>query len=103
MILIYLYNVASDEEIPSLTLSNLLTAPIGTNALPWTKGFFEVVENRRIEVNDLLPKHCFRDARGWYFDENANRLNTPHEPVGVFGLHSYKTIDEEIGKALKQA
>jgi hypothetical protein len=49
---------------------------------------------------DVLPQHCFQDSRGWYFDEQGNRLHAAVEPVGQWGLHSYRTIDDEISKAL---
>jgi hypothetical protein len=102
VILIYLYKAWSLEKsnVPELRLSELLTPPIGTNALPWTKGYFEFVTNRQILKEDLLPQHCFRDFRGWCVDEFGNRLSKEYEPAGINALHSYRTIDDEISKAL---
>ena len=52
----------------------------------------------------MLPVHCFvsnvyRDGPR-YFDEFRNQLPGPVPPVGVAGLHSYRTIDDEISRAL---
>src|SRR5882724_3451678 len=47
-ILIYIYDARSREKsaIPELLRSQLLLPPIMTNRLPWTKGYFEYIENR---------------------------------------------------------
>ena len=99
-VLIYLYRTTSADKtiIPSLRTSELLLPPIGTNAIPWTKGYFETVA-RNAEV-EALPQHCFRDARGWFFDEFGNRLPNSIQPVGVYGLSGIGSIDTKISKAL---
>jgi len=101
-ILIYIYDARSREKsaIPELLRSQLLLPPIMTNRLPWTKGYFEYIENRPLGPADRLRHHCFKDTRGWYFDERGNRLSGPIEPVGQWGLHSFRTIDDEISKVL---
>jgi len=72
-----------------------------TNRLPWSKGYFEFVENRSLGPTDVLPQHCFKDDVRWgYRDERGDRLERPVEPGGEWGLHSYRTIDDEISKAL---
>ena len=78
----------------------LLVPPLLTNRLPWTKGYFEVIENRPIGALDRLPQHCFADLAGRCFDERSNPLPGPIEPVGVWGLKSFRTIDDEVSKAL---
>ncbi len=103
IILIYLYRTWSPDKlsIPALSTSELLIAPIGTNALPWTRGYFEVVATGQNNPTDLLPQHCFKDAfRGRFVDEFGNVLSNPVEPIGFDGLHSFITIDVEISKAL---
>jgi Immunity protein 26 len=101
-VLIYLYSVRSQDKsvAPELTREQLLFSPIMTNRLPWSRGYFERIENRPLTPLDRLPQHCFKDSRGWYFDEHSNRLPGPIEPVGIRGLHSFRTIDDEISKAL---
>lgn len=101
-ILVYVYRVRSATKAPApeLLRGQLLVPPMMTNKQPWTKGFFEHVENRPLSPMDRLPRHCFKDSRGWYFDETRSRLPGPVEPVGQWGLHSYRTIDDEISKAL---
>lgn len=101
-VLIYVYGARSREKtgVPKLLRGQLLVAPMMTNKQPWTKGYFEFVENRSLSSMDILPQHCFKDSRGWYFDEQGKRLPGPVEPVGQWGLHSYRTIDDEISKAL---
>ncbi len=101
-VLIYVYRVRSQTRtpVPELLHEQLLVPPMMTNRQPWTKGYFEQVENRPLSAMERLPRHCFRDTRGWYFDEAGNRLTGPAEPVGQWGLHSYRTIDDEVSKAL---
>jgi hypothetical protein len=102
VILIYLYKASSPEKtkIPPLNLSELLVPPLGTNTLPWTRGFFEVVKSNMNTAGTLFPHHCFRDYRGWYFDEYGNRLSDRIEPVGEYGLAGIGAIDSDISKAL---
>lgn len=101
-LMIYIYRARSKEKIavPELLRGQLLVPPIMTNKRPWSMGYFETLQNRELGPMDLLPQHCFLNSRGWYFDEHRNRLPGPIEPVGEWGLHSFRTIDDEISKAL---
>ena len=101
-VLVYIYRgrSASKTEIPDLLRGQLLTPPLMTNRQPWTKGYFEHLETRPMTAMDRLPAHCFKDTYGRYFDEAGNQLTSAVEPVGEWGLHSYRTIDDEISKAL---
>lgn len=101
--LIYVYRVRSKEKlpVPELLRGQLLVPPMMTNNRPWTMGYFEFLESRELGPMDRLPQHCFQDGlRGWYFDEWGNRLLKRSELVGFFALHSFRTIDDEISKAL---
>lgn len=100
--LIYVYRARSREKnvIPVLLRGQLLVPPMMTNNLPWTRGYLEFLANHPLGTMDRLPQHCFRDTRGWYFDEYGNRLPGPIEPVGQWGLQSFRTTDDEISKAL---
>ena len=102
-ILIYIYRARSPKKapVPELPRDQLLVPPIMTNKRPWTMGYFEHVEHRPLSATDKLPQHCFRDTRGWYFDEAGKRLPGPLDPVGSFGLGSFRTIDDEISRALR--
>jgi len=86
--------------MPALSPKSLLVAPVITNQKPWTLGYFEVIESRPLRKADVLSRHCFRDIRGWYFDEFGNRLAHEEEPCGVWGLHSFRTIDDLLSDAL---
>ena len=100
--LIYIYRPRSKEIniVPQLLRGQLLLPPMITNNLPWSRGYFQFIENRALVPMDCLQQHCFKDSRGWFFDEYRNRLPGPIEPVGDWGLHSYRTIDNAISKAL---
>lgn len=102
VILIYLYRATSGDKmkIPDLRPSDLLVPPIGTNDRAWIRGFFEVVRSGPNTAVDLLPQHCFRDFRGWFFDEHGNRLSEAAEPVGVDGVSGIGSIDNKISDAL---
>lgn len=100
--LIYIYRPRSKDilKVPQLLRGQLLVPPIMTNNLPWTRGYFQLVENRELSAMDRLEQHCFKDSRGWYFDEYGKQLSRPSEPIGDWGLHSFLTIDELVCKAL---
>ena len=105
-LLLYFYDAWSDDaqDIPALARDRLLIPPVVTNRLGWSRGFFNHVENRPLTRGDVLSVHCFvsnvyRDGPR-YFDEFRNQLPGPVPPVGEAGLHSYRTIDDEISRAL---
>jgi hypothetical protein len=102
-ILIYVYRTRAQEKAAPAELlpDDLLVPPMITNGRPWTMGYFEPIENRALRAVDSFPQHCFADPlRGWYFDERGRRLPAPIEPVGTWGLHSFRTIDDAISTAL---
>lgn len=104
-ILIYVYQQRFDSKVvpgrSEVSRDRLLVAPMMTNRLPWSRGYFETVAHWPLEADDTLPQHCFLSAaRGRYFDEKGNELAGPVEPVGVYGLHSYRTIDDAVSTAL---
>ncbi len=102
-VLIYLYKNTSPEKnvIPDLSRKALLIPPIATNTRPWTMGYFEVVSSSLLLPNDILVQHCFKDSlRNRYYDADGNLLEKAVLPIGTYGLHSFKTIDDAISKAL---
>jgi hypothetical protein len=101
--LIYVYRHRSSSKEPdraALDPEGLLLPPLFINRLPWSKGYFETVAHWPLDKDDLLPRHCFRDWTGDYVDESGERLPGPSEPCGDYGLHSYRTVDDEISDAL---
>jgi len=100
--LVYFYKARSQEKtnVPDLSRGKLLIPPLITNRLAWSLGYFEHVQHQPLAAQDRLPQHCFKDDRGWYFDERGNRLPGPIEPVGQWSLWSYRTIDDAISQAL---
>lgn len=101
-ILIYIYRPRSSnkESIPELFRGQLLIPPLMTNALPWSRGYFEVLKNQPLQPIDKLPQHCFKDTFGRYYDEYNNLLSEPVEPVAQWGLASFRVVDDEVSKAL---
>ncbi len=102
-VLIYIYKTQteSNDEVPTLTTSDLLLPPIATNELPWKKGYFKLVDNIELKIDDLLPVHCFKSVlRGTYFDDKGNQLDKAYEPCGINGLDSYRTIDDKVSEAI---
>lgn len=105
-VLIYIFNEetptrpqAIRENLPS---SRLLVPPMLTNRLPWSKGYFETIGNRRVQSGEELPRHVFRrHINGRLYDESGAEVEAAHNvPVGEFGLQSYRTIDDAISDAL---
>jgi hypothetical protein len=101
--LVYIYRHPSKEKlpIPDLRRDELLVPPLMTNHRPWSMGYFEFLENRPLGPPDRRPVHAFREVlRGGYVDEKGRRVPDPHEDGGFFGLHSFRTIDEVVSRAL---
>jgi hypothetical protein len=103
-VLIYLYRGTYDNPaMPSradLRRDALLVAPEITNRLPWSRGYFETVGNLPLEDGDVLRQHCFEKYDGRYFDEAGHQLGRRSEPCGSFGVGSYRSIDDQLSKAL---
>lgn len=101
-ILIYIYDSFSNEKnkIPVLSKENLLIPPRMINELPWSKGYFEIVDNKPLTNEDVFKQHCFAEFTGRFYDEHNNQLKERIEPCGEYGLDSYRTIDDDISQAL---
>jgi hypothetical protein len=107
--LIYVYRHRSDDMRPSrseLHPGALLLPPLYINRMPWTKGYFQTVDNWPLAGDDLVAQHCFLSV-SWgpaspdrYFDEDYNRLPGPIEPCGIWGLQSYRMLDDAVSEAL---
>jgi hypothetical protein len=104
-ILTHFYAEPSEElALPAraqLRPDRLLVSPIMTNRLPWSRGYFKRFAQVPLEPGDVLSQRCILSgAGGRYFDEQGRELPGPVEPVGDYGLHSFRTIDEQISDAL---
>lgn len=84
----------------ALAVSRLLVPPFLVNAKPWTQRYFCRVANLDFAAGERLEPHCFRDSRGWFFDEHGQRTDAPVEPVGPWGLQSVRTVDDMLSDAL---
>lgn len=101
--LLYIYSVTSETKmpVPVLKRDELLLPPKGTNRQPWLKGYFETLEYRQLELDELLPAHCFWDpVYERYVDADGQQLDRRCEPCGFDALSSYRTIDDDVSKAL---
>jgi hypothetical protein len=101
VVLIYLYRTPSisKTQFPALKIDDMLLPPIGTNTVPWSKGYFELVKTGENRAEDILRRHSFRDSRGWFFDEYGNRHYEPMDPVGDYALSGIGAIDVDISNA----
>ncbi len=102
-LLVYIYRTATDttEKIPNLRTTDLLLGPVATNAQPWSRGYFQFVENQKLDLVDLLQTHCFKAFNSdKFFDDRGDEVSEICEPVGEFGLDSYLSIDDKVSEAL---
>ncbi|MCC6407003.1 MAG: immunity 26/phosphotriesterase HocA family protein [Planctomycetes bacterium] len=101
-VLIYVYHsrTSTRDAVPELSPDSLLIPPLITNRLPWSRGYFEFVEHRPLTPRDQLPAHSFRNSQGLCFDEFGRRIPDAIGAVGEWGLHSYRSIDDAISKAI---
>jgi hypothetical protein len=103
--LIYVFKYRSEsKELPhrsEVRAERLLLPPLMTNRLPWSRGYFETIAEMPFEDGDVLKQHCFYSSTfDKYFDEYADELLQPVDPVRMYGLESYRTIDDAVSKAL---
>jgi Immunity protein 26 len=103
--LVYVYRVERQTPTPvplnELAPANLLIPPQFINRMPWTKGYFQNVAHPPLQSGDLLDQHCFWDAvRKVYRDRDGAFRTSRSEPCGVWGLGSYRLLDDLISDAL---
>lgn len=102
--LIYLYRPRAETstapERSALSPHDLLVPPAMINRLPWSRGYFQTIAHWPLEEDEVLEQHCFRDGRGRHLDEFRTVLPGPVEPVGTYGLHSFRSIDDLVSRAL---
>lgn len=102
--LIYLYK-GTYPTVDAATAgqpNELLSAPLLTNNLPWSRGYFQPLpKGSTVQYPPAAVRHCFRFIpTNSYYDERGQLLDAPFDPVGEFGLHSYRTIDDLISDAI---
>jgi hypothetical protein len=99
--LVYIYRASSPDKgaVPALLRADLLVPPLITNNLPWSRGYFETIENRPITAFERLRQHCFSRPEGGCVDERSNRI-ARSEPSTVWGVHSFASIDDLVSEAL---
>lgn len=101
--LIYIFRATSPSrnDIPQLDRNDLLLPPTFVEKGPWTRGFFEVVKEQPLEVNDTHPVHCFVWLSADRFvDEYCEPLPCRSEPCGRYQLSFEGSIDDKISDAL---
>ena len=100
--LIYLYRAVSDDPIaiPALHRNELLVPPLFTNRLPWSRGYFVTVANAALTPWDVLHPHVFQVSTTKFVDEYGRPTRDPARPVEIYGLHSFRTIDDRISEVL---
>ena len=104
-VLIYIYDArrpsADLRVVEDLTPDRLLVAPIMTNRQPWVKGYFRKIANSSLGNDDVLSRHVFYSVpRRRYYDDAGNEVVPGSEPIGVYGLHSFRTIDDLVSDAV---
>jgi hypothetical protein len=100
--LIYIYSVRAGTQlpIPQLVREQMLIPPMITNRKAWTMGYFQHLDNCPVAPMDRLPLHCFVRAFGQHVDEMARPISVTAAPLRGFGVHSVRSIDDEVSKAL---
>jgi hypothetical protein len=97
MVYIYRATSSSKEAIPCLSKEELLVAPIGTNNVPFTRGYFEILRSDALGREDVLAQHCFfNPATKQYFDEMGQQLEAAVEPIGIDGLSGLESIAHKV-------
>jgi Immunity protein 26 len=104
-ILVYVFSYLSDQPTPParLLVRDLLIPPATINRLGWSRGYFMTVAHRPFEDGERMPAHFFFDSlRRAYVDEDKRSVGRPPDgmPVGEAGLGNYRTLDDDVSRAL---
>lgn len=106
-ILVYVFRYLSDAPRPPrrLYVEDLLIPPATINRLGWSRGYLMTVERRPFEDGERMPIHYFMERRYGgirFLDEDRHPLGQPPEgtKVGWSGLGNYRTLDDDVSKAL---
>ncbi|MEI6533006.1 MAG: immunity 26/phosphotriesterase HocA family protein [Candidatus Roizmanbacteria bacterium] len=102
-VLIYAYDQKTNKKklIPLLNKENLLIPPVMINRMPWTRGYFEVVEHKVLLPEDVFEKHIFKtDNPNISLDEYGNRMQNVVANYGYSALSSYLSFSEKVSLVL---
>ena len=102
--LLYIYKHLPAGDLPDysqLTPASLLIPPVWTNRKGWTLGYYTTVRRGSLAATDMLGEHCFEDAFSERYRNERGEI-IPHrvEPCGLWGLVSYRWIDDRLSDAL---
>lgn len=104
LLVIYIYNVfAPDvEPIPVLKRDKLLVPPLLLfRQSLWTKGYFQTVQRKPLETQDVLKVHCFRDeVNRCYVDEYERRLKRRTSPCALHAVGNEYAVEADVCHAL---
>jgi len=103
--LIYVYDVRASSPQPdldSLRPERLLIPPTYTNNMLWTRGYAVNQAHEVLDSSALLAQHCFAymTIEGRFLDEKGSVVPQRTEPCGIWGLQSYRAIDDLLSDAL---
>jgi hypothetical protein len=101
--LVYIFATQHDSanlDNVSLLATDLLIPPLWTNSLGWKRGYFKRVAILRRTDLSVLTQHCFKRHDGTYVDEVGEKLFKKVDPCGIWGLVSYRWIDDHVSDAL---
>jgi hypothetical protein len=105
--LVYVFSHRSESKATPdrahLRIDQLFIPPQLINRLGWSRGYFETVGRLELTDDEVLPVHCFKRSFGAsprWFDEHGNELDEPVPPVGVWGGGNYRTLENEVCRAL---
>jgi len=100
---VYIYETSSNTKVPvpALCKQELLLPPLFTNETGWRDGYFETVEHRPLEPDDVFPVHCFRDgSHRRYVGLDREPVTQSYEPCGLYAVGGYGAVDWDISKVL---
>lgn len=102
-ICVHIYRAeSSSANLPErLIESDLLIAPHYVNRLGFSRGYMPVIGSIPLCAADERTDVCYRDAiRNRLVDHSGRPVDQPRRFIGSFGMGNFKTLDEEISRAL---
>lgn len=104
MTLVFIYDCLCIEKVvpEHFDEEELLIAPIIVNNQPWSKGYFETVDNVPVSEREINLEFGFWDLlTGEYVDIQGKKMRKKPEYCSIYGLGSYGIVGKEVRKAIE--
>jgi hypothetical protein len=98
--LTYFYDVFQSNifPVPVVSPQNLIVPPDLLLHSAWNTGAFLTLSSAPIQVNEVLPQHCFLNHNiQSYVNEYGEPLTEKSDPCGIYAMGGVESVEIDIG------